>query len=53
MACYKVVDHSPRFVPVSLDAQLVVGSFEHALDVLIGEELELAAFERWYGSDAP
>jgi transposase len=30
---------------------LVVSSFEHALDVLVDEELELSAFERWYCND--
>jgi hypothetical protein len=42
MARYKVVDRSPRFLPVSLDAQLMVGSVEHALDVLIDQEDELS-----------
>ncbi|MGZ5234404.1 MAG: transposase [Burkholderiales bacterium] len=51
MARYKVVDRSPRFLPISLEAQLMVGSFEHALDVLVDEELELSAFERWYHND--
>ena len=51
MARYKVVDRSPRFLPISLEAQLMVGSFEHALDVLIDEELELSTFERWYRND--
>ena len=51
MARYKVVDRSPRFLPISLEAQLMVGSFEHALDVLVDEELELSAFERWYCND--
>jgi Transposase and inactivated derivatives len=51
MARYKVVDRSPRFLPVSLEAQLMVGSFEYALDVLVDEELELSAFERWYCND--
>ena len=46
MARYKVVDRSPRFLPIILEAQLIVGSFEHALDVLIDEELDLAAFDR-------
>jgi|ERR1035437_3557276 hypothetical protein len=31
MARYKVVDRNPRFLPVILDAQLMVGSFEYAL----------------------
>lgn len=51
MARYKVVDRSPRFLPISLEAQLMVGSFEHALDVLVDEELELSAFDRWYCND--
>ena len=51
MARYKVVDRSPRFLPIILEAQLMVGSFEHALDVLIDEELDLAAFDRWYCND--
>ena len=51
MARYKVVDRSPRFLPISLEAQLLVGSFEHALDVLIDEELELCALERGYRND--
>ena len=32
MARYKVVDRSPRFLPIVLDAQLMAGSFEYALD---------------------
>ena len=32
MARYKIVDRSPRFLPVILDAQLMSGSFEYALD---------------------
>jgi transposase len=51
MARYKVVDRSPRFLPIILEAQLMSGSFEHALDVLIDEELDLAAFDRWYCND--
>jgi transposase len=47
----RVVDRSPRLLPISLEAQLMVGSFEHALDVLIDDELELSAFERWYCND--
>ena len=32
MARYKYIDSSPRLLPVDLLAQLVPGSFEHALD---------------------
>jgi len=43
MARYKLVDRSPRFLPVNLDAQLLPGSFEHALDYLIDNEIDLGA----------
>jgi transposase len=42
MARYKVIDRSPRFLPVDLAAQLIPGSFEHALDYLIDNEIDLA-----------
>ena len=34
MARYKIVDRNPKFIPVVLDAQLMPGSFEYALDFL-------------------
>jgi transposase len=43
MARYKVVDRSPRLLPVDLAAQLIPGSFEHALDYLIDNEVDLSA----------
>ena len=46
MARYKLVDRSPRFLPIVLESQLVAGSFEHALDVLIDTEIDLSASER-------
>jgi len=42
MARYKVVDRGPRSLPVVLDAQLLPGSFEFALDYLIDHELDLS-----------
>lgn len=36
MARYKIVDRGPRFLPIVLEAQLIPGSFEHALDILTG-----------------
>jgi len=51
MARYKVVDQSPRFLPVVLDAQLLPGSFEYALDYLVGSELDLSGLHSRY-SDA-
>ena len=46
MARYKVVDRSARFLPINLEAQLMVGSFEHALDVLV--ERDAVRFLRYY-----
>ena len=34
MARYKQIDTSPRFLAVDLEAQLLPGTFEHALSVL-------------------
>lgn len=42
MARYKAVDRSPRSLPIVLESQLVSGSFEHALDVLVDTELDLS-----------
>ena len=52
MARYKIVDRSPRFLPVILDAQLMLGSFEYALDYLIDHELNLSALDARYCNDA-
>ena len=52
MARYKIVDRSPRFLPVVLDAQLMSGSFEYALDYLIDQQLDLSALDRRYRNDA-
>ena len=41
MARYKVVDRSPRLLPIVLDAQLMAGSFEYALDYLIPRDRSL------------
>lgn len=45
MACYKVVDRSPRFLPIVLEAQLMAGNFEYALDYLIDHEIDLSGVE--------
>jgi transposase len=52
MARYKVVDRSPRFLPIVLDAQLMTGSFEYALDYLIDHEIDLSEIARRYTNDA-
>jgi transposase len=51
MARYKEVDRSPRFLPVVLDAQLMAGSFEYALDYLIDNEIDLSGFDARYNND--
>ncbi len=50
MARYRQLDMSPRLLPVSLDAQLVPGSFAHALYHLV-ETLDLAGFDAHYRND--
>jgi len=51
MARYKIVDRSPRFLPIVLDAQLTPGSFEHALDVLVDTEIDLTRLAKRYCND--
>src|ERR1019366_6122126 len=51
MARYKVVDRNPRFLPVIVDAQLMVGSFEYALDYLIDNELDISELHARYSND--
>lgn len=52
MARYKIIDRSPRFLPVILDSQLMPGSFEYALDYLIDRQLDLRALDARYRNDA-
>ena len=52
MARYKIVDRSPRFLPVVLEAQLMSGSFEYALDYLIDQQLDLSRLDRRSHNDA-
>lgn len=51
MARYKIVDRSPRFLPIVLAAQLMPGSFEHALDYLIDTEIDLSEVAKRYRND--
>jgi transposase len=51
MARYKVVDRSPKFLPVVLDAQIQPGSFEYALDYLIDHEIDLSRLDERYIND--
>ena len=48
MARYKLVDRNPRLLPIVLDAQLMTGSFEYALDYLIDNEVDLSSVAARY-----
>ena len=50
MARYKVVDMSPRLLPVDLEAQLVPGSFAHAVHHVV-DALDLSLFDAHYRND--
>lgn len=50
MARYKVVDMSPRLLPVDLEAQLIPGSFAHAVHHVV-DALDLSAFDAHYRND--
>ena len=51
MARFKLVDMSPRFLPVVLEEQLVPGTFEFALHTLIDSEFDLSALEAKFKND--
>jgi len=51
MTCYEVVDMSPRLLPVGVEAQLMLGSFAHAVHHVV-DTLGLFAFDAHYRNDA-
>ncbi len=51
MARFKVVNMSPRFLPVVLEQQLVPGTFEFALHTLIDSEFDLSALAAKFRND--
>ena len=51
MARYKHIDTSSNFIPVDLAAQLLPGTFEHALCHLIEREVDLSRFDARYRND--
>jgi transposase len=52
MARYKHTDTSPRFLAVDLEAQLLPGTIEHALNHLLDHEIELSGFDARLSNDA-
>jgi transposase len=51
MARFKLVDRSPRFLPIVLESQLIPGSFEHALDILVDTEIDLSGLAKRFCND--
>jgi transposase len=51
MARYKHIDTSPRFLPVDLSRQLLPGTFEHALNHLLDQEMDLSSFDERFRND--
>ena len=52
MAHYKDTEKGQGlFLTVNLSEQIVPGTFEHPLDRLIGEKLDLSIFDRKHNSD--
>ncbi|MEP6780105.1 MAG: transposase, partial [Gemmatimonadaceae bacterium] len=52
MARYKYIDTNPRLVPVNLAAQLLPGTFEHALHHLLTNTIDLSHFDAQFRNDA-
>jgi transposase len=51
MARYKTIDTSPRLLAVDLEAQLLPGTFEHALNHLLDREVDLSGFDARFAND--
>jgi len=51
MARYKLIDTNPRLLPVNLVAQLLPGTFEHAVDHLLERAIDLSGFAARFRND--
>jgi hypothetical protein len=51
MARYKQIDTSPRLLAARLEAQLLPGSFGHALNHLLEHDIDLSAFDASFNND--
>jgi transposase len=51
MARYKFIDTQPKFLPIDLAAQLLPGTFEHALHHLLEHAIDLTPFDARYQND--
>jgi len=53
MARFKAYDlNQAKMIPISYSDQIVEGSFEHALNEIVEEHLDLSVFEQRYANDA-
>lgn len=52
MARYQPIDTNPRLLPVNLAAQLLPGTFEHAVDHLLDHAIDLSGFDARFRNDA-
>jgi len=52
VARYQPIDTNPRLLPVNLAAQLLPGSFEHAVNHLLESVLDLSHFDARFTNDA-
>ena len=50
MPRYKHIETSPRFLAVNLEAQLLPGTFEHALNYLLDHQFDLSGFDSRFHS---
>jgi len=51
MARYRIIDTNPRLLPFVLTQQLIPGTFEHALNHLLDNEIDLSGFDGRYCND--
>lgn len=52
MARYKFIDTQPKLLPVDLAAQLLPGTFEHAVNHLLDHAIDLTSFDARFRNDA-
>jgi hypothetical protein len=52
MARYKHIDTRTQFLVADLEAQLLPGTFEHALNHLFDHPIDLGAFDARFNNDA-
>lgn len=51
MARYRTIDTNPKLLPIDLAAQLLPGTFEHALHYLLEHAIDLSSFDARFRND--